>query len=112
MYKVVKGHLPAIPIEHYLQPLKPKRTIRVKKYEDYIQQNIVCNQVNTNSQSFQLIQATTNTSTFKTPFFVRIVPEWNKLSDDIVNSQTIETFKTCVYSNITVVSNRALTSVE
>ncbi|KAH3836531.1 hypothetical protein DPMN_109903 [Dreissena polymorpha] len=33
LYKVVKGHVPAISIERYLKPLRPKRTIRAKQYD-------------------------------------------------------------------------------
>ncbi|KAH3738382.1 hypothetical protein DPMN_045016 [Dreissena polymorpha] len=57
LYKVAEGHVPAIPIERNLKPLRPKRTIRAKQYEDYIHHNIVCNLVNNNSKCFETIPA-------------------------------------------------------
>ena len=36
LYKVVKGHVPAINIEHYLRAQRPKRTIRAKHFEDFV----------------------------------------------------------------------------
>jgi len=95
LYKVVEGHVPAIPIERYLKPLRPKRTIRAKQYEGYIHQNIVCNFVNNNSKCFETIPS--KTVLFKNSFFVKTVIDWNKLSDDIVNSSTIDIFKDSVF---------------
>ena len=34
---------------------------------------------------------------FKNSFFVKTVIDWNKLSDDIVNSSTIDIFKVSVF---------------
>ena len=36
LYKVVKGHVPASNIEHYLRAQRPKRTIRAKQFEDFV----------------------------------------------------------------------------
>ena len=43
LYTVMKGHVPAINLEHYLKAQRPKRTIRAKQLEDYIQKKIVEN---------------------------------------------------------------------
>ncbi|XP_052777822.1 uncharacterized protein LOC128215143 [Mya arenaria] len=43
LYKVVEGHVPAIDIDQFLKTQRPKRTIRAKKFEDYINTNIVEN---------------------------------------------------------------------
>jgi hypothetical protein len=67
LYKVVEGHVPAINIEHYLKPLRPKRTIRAKKYIDFIHNNIIADQVNNNKKYFQLIQF--HSENFKYSFF-------------------------------------------
>ena len=36
LYKMVKGYVPAINLEHYLKAQRPKRTIRAKQFQDYI----------------------------------------------------------------------------
>ena len=36
MYKVVEGLVPAIPVDDFLKPQKPKRHIRPRKYSDHI----------------------------------------------------------------------------
>ena len=36
LYKVVKGHVPAINIDHYLRAQKPKCIIRAKQFEDFV----------------------------------------------------------------------------
>ena len=91
LYKVVKGCVPAINIEHYLKPLRKKRNIRAKHHEDFIQQNIVENQINNNSQCYQPIYA--NTVNYRNSFFVRTVPDWNKLPDSVIKLETTDSFK-------------------
>ena len=39
LYKVVKGQVPAINIEHFFKVQRPKQTIRAKQSEDFIQKN-------------------------------------------------------------------------
>ena len=36
LYKLVKGHISAINIEHYLRAQRPKHTIRAKQFEDFV----------------------------------------------------------------------------
>ena len=60
LYKVVKGHVPAINLEHYLKAQRPKRTIRAKQFEDLVKKNIVENSVCNNSQCFKTIPAKTD----------------------------------------------------
>lgn len=91
LYKVVNGQVPAINLEDYLKPLRPKRTIRARQYENFIQTNIIENQVTNNSKCFQTIRA--KTDNFKNSFFVRTALDWNKLRDSAVLSDSIETFK-------------------
>ena len=72
LYKVVEGHVRAINIDHYLQRLRPKRTVRAKQFENYIHQNIVLKSVNNNSKCFQQIH--TNRDILKTLSFLK--PFW------------------------------------
>ena len=94
LYKVVEGHVPAINIDHYLQARRPKRTIRARQFENYIKTNIVENSVCNNNKCFQPISA--KSDIFRHSYFVRTEYDWNKLSDNIVNSETVESFKSSV----------------
>ena len=94
LYKVVKGHIPAINLEHYLKAQRPKRTIRAKQFEDYIQKNIVENSICNNSQCFKTIPA--GTDNFKNSYCARTVLDWNKLSESAVNADSIVTFRTII----------------
>ena len=60
LYKVVKGHVPAINLKHYLKAQRPKHTIRAKQFQDFVKQNIVENSVCNNSQCFKTIPAKTD----------------------------------------------------
>ena len=90
----MEGHVPAINIEHYLKPLRPKRTVRARQYENYIHQNIVENYVNNNTKCFQTIPA--KCESFRNSYFVRTVLDWNKLNDSVVNSKSVDCFKTAL----------------
>ena len=92
MYEVVKGHVLAINIEHYLRAQRPKRTIRAKQFEGFVKINIVEMSVCNNSQYFMPIPA--KTDPFKNSFFVRTIYDWNKLSESDVNCDSVETFRT------------------
>ena len=94
LYKVVKGHVPAINIDHYFRAQKPKRTIRAKQFEDFVKKNIVERSVCNNNQCFKQLPA--KTEQFRNSFFVRTTHDWNILSDNIVNCDTVESFRTLI----------------
>ena len=94
LYKVVKGHVPAINIDHYLRAQKPKRTIRAKQFEDFVKKNIVERSVCNNNQCFKQLPA--KTEQYRNSFFVRTTHDWNILSDNIVNCDTVESFRTLI----------------
>ena len=71
MYKVVKGHMPAINIEHFIRAQRPKRTIRAKQFEDFVKKNIAEKSVYNNNQCFK--QITAKSDQFRNSFFVRTV---------------------------------------
>ena len=91
LYKVVKGHIPAINIDHYLRAQTPKRTIWAKLFEDFVKKNIVERSV-CNNQCFKQLPA--KTEQFRNSFFVRTTYDMNILSDYIVNCDTVESFRT------------------
>ena len=90
LYKVVKGHVPAINIEHFLKTQRPKRTIRAKQFEDFIKRNNVENSICNNSQCFKPRSA--KTENFKHSYFVRTVIDCSKLCDSAVNADFITSF--------------------
>ena len=94
LYKVVKGHVPAINIDHYLRAQKPKRTIQAKQFEDFCKKDIVERSVCNNNQCFKQLPA--KTEQFRNSFFVRTTYDWNRLSDSIVNCDTVESFRTLI----------------
>ena len=102
LYKVVKGDVPAINLEHYLKTQRPKRTIRAKQFEDYTQKNIVENSICNNSQCFKPIPA--RTDNFKNSYFARTVLDWNKLSESAVNADSVVTFRARLFKTNDVVS--------
>ena len=94
LYTVMKGHVPAINLEHYLKAQRSKRTIRAKQFEDYIQKKIVENSICNNSQCFKTIPA--GTDNFENSYFPRTVLDWTKLSESTVNADSVVTFRTII----------------
>ena len=91
MYKVVEGQVPAIQPEHYLQRQRQKRTVRARQFSDCVQTNLVENYVTNHSKCFKVIHA--KTDQFKNSFFIKTVPEWNRLSESIVQTNTVSSFQ-------------------
>lgn len=97
LFKVVEGLVPAIDINDYLRKQRPKRTIRAKRFENFVTKNIVENSVNNNSKCFD--QITASTEIYKQSFFPRTVLEWNRLPDSIVCAESVEGFKSLLTSS-------------
>ena len=56
LYKVVEGLVPAIKTEDYLTKSRQRRIIKPKRFDDYVNTNIVENSVKNNTKSFDRIQ--------------------------------------------------------
>ena len=91
MYKVVKGHVPAINKDDYIQPQKQRRAIRAAPFKDYEHKNIVENYSTNNPKCYKPIPA--KTENFKNSFFVRTIYDWNKLDDSVINSDSVNSFR-------------------
>ena len=91
LYKIVKGHIPAINIDDYLKQQRQKRTIRAVQMNDYVHNNIIERQINNNDQCFENIYC--KSDNYKNSFFVRTVPDWNSLNNVQCSSSTVNTFK-------------------
>ena len=72
LYKVVNGlvNFPSTPLQ------KPISATRTRSCHDQ-----------------RFIHLSTNTTIYKNSFFPRTVPEWNRLSQSTVDSESVETFK-------------------
>ena len=91
MYKVVEGLVPAIPVDDFLKPQKPKRHIRPRKYSDHISKNIVDRHSVNNNRCF--IIENCKTEQLKQSFFVRTVVQWNQLDTEVLRAETVESFR-------------------
>ena len=68
-YKVVKGLVPPIPPEKFLQPTRQKRQIRAKTYTNFATSNIIDSQVTNKNRSDKVDQC--KTEQYRNSFFVR-----------------------------------------
>lgn len=94
LYMMMKGHLPAINIKHYLKVQRPKCTIHAKQFKEFVKKNIVEKSVRNNSQCFKPIPA--KSEKFRNFFLVRTVYDWNTLSEAVVNCDSLEAFRTLI----------------
>ena len=91
LYKVVEGLVPAIKPEDYLTK---SRTIKPKRFDEYVNTNIVENSVKNNTKSFDRIQC--NTEQYRNSFFNKTILEWNHLEENIVSATSVESFKSAL----------------
>lgn len=95
-YKIVKGLVPAIDASLYLTECKPKRKIIAKTFEGYVSKNIVKQSERNNSKCFEA--EICKSVQYKNSFFRKTVCDWNSLSDDIINAETVDIFKSKLLS--------------
>ena len=95
-YKVVEGLVPAFTCHDYLTPIKSRRRIKAKHNSDFIEKNIIDNQVTNNSKCFKQVQC--KTELYKHSFFPKTIIDWNHLEDSIVCASTKESFRTALPS--------------
>ena len=63
-------------------------TIKPKRFDDYVNTNIVENSVKNNTKSFDRIQC--NTEQYRNSFFKRPILDWNHLEENIVSATSVE----------------------
>ena len=73
---------------------KTQRTNWAKQFEDFVKKNIVEGSICNNTQCFRPITA--KSEQYRNSFFVRTAYDWNLLSDNIVNCDSVETFRTLI----------------
>ncbi len=98
MYKVVEGLVPAMPSSEFFTP-KPqsKRRIKAKSFKDYTSTNIVERSAYNNSRAFVVPRSSCDQ--YRHSFFVQTVIDWNHLSDQTANSETLSSFKGALARN-------------
>ena len=84
--------VPAIPKETYLQPIRDQRKIKHKPFTEYVSHNMVEKYVRKNSKPYRVPEAK-NSQQYKHSFFVRTIPEWNILDNEIISAGSVESFK-------------------
>ena len=91
LYSISKGKVPAIPASEFLIPVKNKRKIKAKTYDNCDTQNIVKRHQNLHNNCFQLPES--KTVPYKNSFFPRTISEWNELSEYVVSAPSLGVFK-------------------
>ena len=99
LYKIVRGMVPAINADEVFIPIRNKRQIRAKKHQDYYTSNFVNKYTQNNSECYKVPES--NTDQFRNSFFVKTTSDWNRLSDDHIRAETVNSFKTAVHSYVT-----------
>ena len=91
LYKVANGTLPGLPPDDYLTPVRNKRQIRARRFDDYVAKNVVQGHELRHSRRFKTPAAAGDV--YKNSFFVRTTCDWNSLQEEQVNCSTLDGFK-------------------
>ena len=91
MYKILNNQLPAVPRDHYLAELPARRRIKPKQYKDSTYFNVIENQSSNNNKALKYISC--KTPQYRSSFFPSTILDWNKLTDEEVDSQTLNIFR-------------------
>ena len=94
LFKVVEGLVPAIPADDVLIPVRNKRKIKAKVFEDCETKNFVVNEQLNNDKCFVVPTTNSHSDIRKNSFFYKTIQEWNQLDNQTVFSSSLESFKT------------------
>ena len=92
LYKIIDDQFPGIKKEHYMSPIQSKRQIRPKRNPNFTNQNIVDQLARNNSKCYNIDRG--KTDVYRNSFFPRTIREWNSLEENIVQAESLESFKT------------------
>ncbi len=90
LYKLSKKLVPAIHSDQYLTPVRPRRQIRARKFENYQSANIIERQATNHNQCFTPPRSTTEQ--YKHSFFPKTIIEWNNLDSSVAHAESVEAF--------------------
>ena len=91
MYKLVEGLVPAMPPASFIEFNKPGRQIRARKTSEYSSTNIIERHIRNNSKTIKIRPS--NSEQFRQSFFIKTAVDWNQLSESVVQSTSLESFK-------------------
>ena len=95
LYKLVDGHIPAMPPKSFLMPADRNwRRIRPTTFKDCSYDNTIARQEIRNSCGLKIPDS--KTEQYKNSFFVRTVADWNKLEDTVVTTDSVTAFSSAV----------------
>ena len=95
MFKISKGLVPAIPPTDYLTPIRHKRKIKAKTFENCESKNFVEKHQQLNDNCFTTINS--RSSVYANSFFFpRTISEWNQLHD--TSHPTFDSFKKSIHT--------------
>ena len=97
MFKVIQGQIPAIKQENYFTPQRQKRAIKPRNFEGYQHNNPVEKYTTNNSKCYHIPHC--NTAIYGNSFFPRTITDWNKLTDNLVSSTSVDAFKAAMNSD-------------
>ena len=91
LYKIIEGHIPALPPGDFLTPADTnKRKIKPKIFPGFETKNIVKKYTYNNSRGY--IIPDHSTEQYKCSFFVRTVADWNELAEKVVQAGSVTAF--------------------
>ena len=79
----------------FLTPVRGKRLIKSKQYTDCVTSNIIEKQSTNNNKCFKTAQC--KTEIYKNSFLPRAIIDWNHFDDNIVRTETVESFRKAVH---------------
>ena len=88
LYKIVEGHIPAMPPENFLTPAdRNQRRIRPTTFKDCSYDKTIARQEIWNSSGLKIPDS--KIEQCKNSFFVRTVADWIKLEDTVVTADSV-----------------------
>ena len=72
-------------------PVKSKRKIKAKTFQDHNSQNIIKRHQILHDKCYQLPPS--KSTTYRHSFFPKTISEWNELSDSVVSADSLDIFK-------------------
>ena len=95
LYKIVKGHILAMPPENILTPAdRSRRRICPTTFNDCSYDNNFARQEIRNSCG--LTTPDSKTEQYKNSFFIKTEADWNKLEDTVVTADSVTAFSSAV----------------
>ena len=95
LYKISRDEVPAIPSEAYLTPVRNKRRVKAKNFENCVSSNFVTRHQLLHENCYKPIAG--NTVIYNNSYFPRTISEWNQLSD--TSAPSLDIFKQQLRSN-------------